>query len=78
MCAAWPTHHCAMSCVQVVIDRGASPSSVLLELFADGHYVTNIEVRQPWLHETGWHRVPQSGCVYVCVHIPLALKRVAA
>lgn len=29
--------------MQVVIDRGAFPGAVLLELFVDGHYVTNIE-----------------------------------
>jgi len=28
---------------EVVIDRGAFPGAVMLELFTDGHYVTNIE-----------------------------------
>lgn len=38
---------CLLHDMQVVIDRGAFPGAVLLELFADGHFVTNIEVCAP-------------------------------
>jgi hypothetical protein len=36
----WDTHK------QVVIDRGAFPGAVSLELFVDGSFVTNIEVNE--------------------------------